>query len=92
MATNLPLNNDTRELMEGASAICRRFHIACIEPAVLFMAIQQRYANELAHFLTGIGINPDTFYPRVAQSMNGLERCNVSGSAVRVSPTVLKAL
>ena len=92
MATNLPLNNDTRELMEGASAICRRFHIACIEPAVLFMAIQQRHANELAHFLTGIGINPDTFYPRVAQSMNGLERCNVSGSAVRVSPTVLKAL
>ena len=92
MATNLPLNNDTRELMEGASAICRRFHIACIEPAVLFMAIQQRYANELAHFLTGIGIHPDTFYPRVAQSMNGLERCNVSGSAVRVSHTVLKAL
>ena len=92
MSNNLSLNEDTRELMEGASAICHRFRIASIEPAVLFMAIQQRHGNELAHFLTNIGINPDMFYPRVAQSMNSLERCNTSGNAVKVSPAVLKAL
>ena len=92
MPTTLSLNEDTQDLMEVASTICHRFHISSIEPAVLFMAIQQRHRNELAHFLTGMGISPDPFYSRVAQSMNQLGRSNVARSAVKVSPAVLRAL
>ncbi|MBQ8704246.1 MAG: ATP-dependent Clp protease ATP-binding subunit [Bacteroidales bacterium] len=92
MSNTLSLNEDSRHLMECATAICRRFRLVCIEPAVLFMAIQQCHGNELSHLLSGLGISPDPFYSRVAQSMNRLERSNTPEGAIKVSPAVLKAL